>query len=246
MILLLGGTTEGKITAECLDEWEIPYVYSTRHQIHFQGAGKYRYGDLNPSNLRGFCQRYKIQLVLNAAHPFATELHANLAQTLFKLPLYRIVRKEYPRISHSLINYVKDFSELLPQILPLSSLLALSGLKSIPPLKAFWKNKACWIRIMDKDSSQKQAEAWKFPTQYLILGTPQDLKSEKQLIQKLNPSAVLTKESGKEGGLNIKIEACLETQKPLFVLKTPPLPPVFQLILNKKDLRNRLKSHGYT
>ena len=241
MILLLGGTTEGRKLYEWLDAQHIPYLYSTKTPATFLGKGSYRHGPLTEENLLGVCDKYKVRLVLNAAHPFATQLHRLLASQLAHLTLLRYERPTLPRMADPLVHYVKNYQEVLKKLTPFRSLLALTGVQSIPELKPFWTTKPCFIRIMDKSSSRILAEKHHFPKKNLLFGKPQSVAKETALIKKLRVQAVLTKESGALGGLNRKIQSAQRTTTPLFVLERPSLPSSFRLIHNLTSLRPWLK-----
>ena len=73
MILILGGTTEGRIAARTLEEAGKPFYYSTKgdeqevtmhHGIRLQGA-------MDELDLEHCCREHNIQLLVDAAHPFA-------------------------------------------------------------------------------------------------------------------------------------------------------------------------------
>ena len=81
MILVLGGTTEGRIAVETLEEAGHPFYYSTRgdeqevnlhHGIRLHGA-------LDREGIVDFCRQKEIRLLVDAAHPFASQLHLTVA-----------------------------------------------------------------------------------------------------------------------------------------------------------------------
>ena len=75
MILVFGGTTEGRAAVETLDEAGQTYYYSTRgngqqveciHGIRLAGA-------MEVKEMIDFCREHGIQLLVDAAHPTAQE-----------------------------------------------------------------------------------------------------------------------------------------------------------------------------
>ena len=99
MILILGGTTEGRLAVRVADAAGTPYWYSTRgdlqqieckHGTHISGA-------LDEAAMASFCSEHDIRLLVDAAHPFATELHRTVAAVAesLDLPVVRVERK-YP------------------------------------------------------------------------------------------------------------------------------------------------------
>ena len=96
MILVFGGTTEGRIAAKVLDESGAIYYYSTRSDVQdIQLAHGVRLtGTMELAQMKAFCHEHDIALIIDATHPFAQNLHhnvVNLAQQLV-VPLIRLNR----------------------------------------------------------------------------------------------------------------------------------------------------------
>ena len=81
MILILGGTTEGRLAVRVADAAGSPYWYSTRdalqqieclHGTHVSGA-------MDASAMAAFCASHDIRLLVDAGHPFAAGLHQTVA-----------------------------------------------------------------------------------------------------------------------------------------------------------------------
>ncbi|MEG0454319.1 MAG: precorrin-6A/cobalt-precorrin-6A reductase, partial [Bacteroides sp.] len=101
MILILGGTTEGRIAASIVDEGEKTFYYSTKgneqeialkHGVRLAGA-------LDKKELIRFCREKEIRLIIDAAHPFAKELHDTVYYAADELntPVIRYERI-YPKL----------------------------------------------------------------------------------------------------------------------------------------------------
>lgn len=238
MILLFGGTSESKKVAGWLEEAGLDYIYSTKTAVSFDGKGQYRFGPLDKDALEQFCTEHKISCIINASHPFASELHKTVASVYFQGPLIRFERQIPERISNPLVHYVKTYGQALLRFEAkgYKSLLALSGVQSIPELKPFWRRHLCWFRILDRESSRQFAAEHGFPSQQLLFGLPQEKKEEKDLFKKLKPQAVLTKESGLNGKLDVKLEIAVSCQIPIIVLEKPALPPAYLLVYTKEEM----------
>ena len=74
MILVFGGTTEGRKAVEVLEEGGSPYFYSTKtgEQDITLHHGQRIDGALDVKAMLAFCREHDIQLIVDAAHPFAT------------------------------------------------------------------------------------------------------------------------------------------------------------------------------
>lgn len=238
MILLFGGTSEAKQVAAWLEEAGRAYIYSTKTAVSFAGKGRYRYGPLDQQALEAFCGEHKISCIINASHPFATELHQTVASARINIPRIRFERQFPERIDHSLIAYVKNYEQALELITTkgYGSLLALSGVQSIPKLKAFWQKHPCWFRILDREYSRDFAARHRFPAAHLLFGLPQEKEEEVSLLRQLKPEVILTKESGLNGKLDAKIEAALACRIPLIIIEKPALSPTYTLVHTQEEL----------
>jgi precorrin-6x reductase len=243
MILLLGGTTEAKLVANALDEAGINYIYSSRTEIAFEGKGQYRYGSLDKEGLKEFCASHQISFIIDACHPFATELHATVASLSGLLPLIRFEREFSGQVVNPLVKYINDYTEALAVIKAngYQSMLVLTGVQSIPHLRSYWQAHTCWFRILNREYSIDFAARYHFPAQNLLFGLPQEKEAEIQLFNKLNPEVILTKESGLNGKLDEKIQAALTCNIPIFIIKKPELSASFKIAHNLKDLLNTIR-----
>lgn len=73
MILILGGTTEGRIAARTLEESGKPFYYSTKgdEQEVTMHHGIRLYGAMDELDLEHCCREHNIQLLVDAAHPLS-------------------------------------------------------------------------------------------------------------------------------------------------------------------------------
>jgi precorrin-6A/cobalt-precorrin-6A reductase len=240
MILLLGGTTEAKQAAAYLDEVRLNYIYSTRTEVPFEGKGSYRWGNLDPAGLKAFCRINEITLIINACHPFASVLHTTVATIADQIPVIRLER-EFPfRTLHPLVHYIHDYTRALIHIKNTGyrSMLALTGVQSIPLLSTFWQSYLCWFRILERTSSIALAASYNFPAEQLLFGLPQEKEQEIELFHRLKPEIILTKESGLNAKLDAKIEAAIFCHIPIIIIKKPELSSQFQTIHHLQDLHS--------
>ena len=116
MILILGGTTEGRIAARTLEEAGKPFYYSTKgdeqevtmhHGIRLQGA-------MDELDLEHCCREHNIQLLVDAAHPFAIQLHQTVEKVAHTLNLL-VIRFEriYPPRDEEHITWCDDFEDAI-------------------------------------------------------------------------------------------------------------------------------------
>ena len=222
MILIFGGTTEGRRAAQTLEEAGKPFWYSTRsngqdlEMVH----GIRVTGGMNPDEMADFCRKNAIRLIVDAAHPFATELHHNISETAQNLNL-QVIRYERQYEPHTEdICWCRDYETAILQLKEhgIHRLLSLTGVQTINRLSGYWKENECWFRILDRDTSREMAIREGFPEDHLVYYEHEDTAS---LIARLKPQAILTKESGKSGGFPEKIEAARKSGTPVFVVERP-------------------------
>ena len=104
MILVLGGTTEGRIAVQTLEEAGKPFYYSTKgneQEVPLHNGIRLQ-GGMDKDSLESFCRKENISLLIDAAHPFAEELHRNVSETadILQIPVIRYERI-YPRIENN-------------------------------------------------------------------------------------------------------------------------------------------------
>ena len=250
MILVFGGTTEGKQVIEVLEALQLQYIYSTKTEIKVELGicGLYRSGAFSVESLEQFISDKNITAIIHASHPFAEELHKTIevAAEKCEIPVYRLQR-EYPeRIQSSIIYYVNDYEaalKLLNENFRGKTLLGLTGVQTIVKFENFWENNLSYFRILDRPSSKDIALKSNFPENQLILGYPNtSIEAEVALFQQKNIEVVITKESGNSGALSVKIAAAKQCDIPIVIIKKPELPRSFKLVNNKSALLEILKS----
>jgi len=242
MILILGGTTEGRLAVRVADAAGSPYWYSTRgdlqqieckHGTHISGA-------LDEAAMAAFCTNHGIRLLVDAAHPFATELHrtvASVAESL-DLPVVRVERS-YVDEQEGII-WCESYDDAISKLegTGISRLLALTGVQTIGKLRPYWTQHDCWFRILRREESLEKAESQGFPKDRLVYFEEDD---EASLIERLHPQAILTKESGESGGFSLKVAAAQAAGIPIYVVRRPPLPTGFEIVTGEHGLRKAIE-----
>ena len=87
MILIFGGTTEGRIVSSVLDESGKEYYYSTKGAFQEVDLvhGERVSGAMTHEVMRDFIREKDIHLVVDAAHPFAAVLHKTIGEVTAEL-----------------------------------------------------------------------------------------------------------------------------------------------------------------
>lgn len=226
MILLFGGTTEGRSATKALEESGSPFYYSTSsegQEVEMVNGIRLS-GKMDASSIFSFCKEHDIRLLVDAAHPFAENLHKNIlvAASQLKLPVIRYERI-YPERSKDII-WCDDFDDgtIKMEKMGIGNLLVLTGVKSISKLKEFRKHHDCFFRILDRDESKSIAMSEGVPSDHLLYYGNEDLDL---VVDKNAIHAILTKESGLSGGFTDKVDWALSRGLQVFAISRPTYPP---------------------
>lgn len=247
MILVLGGTTEGRLVVKVLDEAGKSYFYSTRGELQQVSCrnGERVTGGMDEQKMEEFCRSNGIQLLVDAAHPFAVQLHKTVEQVSRKLNLnvVRFERKYPPRTDE--VIWCKDYNDAVLRLKEdgISRLLALTGVQTIGKLRDFWADEnlkpECWFRILDREESLSLAIGQGFDASRLVYYHEDE--PEAQLMEKIKPQAVLTKESGESGGFVEKLDASRSLGIPVYAVCRPLLPDSFITVTGIHGLRKAVE-----
>ena len=234
MILVFGGTTEGRKAVEVLEEGGSTYFYSTKtgEQDITLHHGQRIDGALDAEAMQTFCREHDIRLIVDAAHPFASQLHQTIAQASESLNIPTIrYERIYPK-RDSEITWINDYSQIPNDI---HSLLATTGVQSISKLKPLEAaGIKIFYRILNRESSialaQKQGAS---PEQLCYYEDPKDVSVE--------ADAILLKESGLSGGFQEKVDAAKARGMRIIALKRPQTPEIFTIVNGPYGLRRMVE-----
>ena len=234
MILVFGGTTEGRKAVEVLEEGGSPYFYSTKtgeqditlqHGVRIDGA-------LDEAAMMHFCTEHGIRMIVDAAHPFAALLHQTIAKTAsaLSLPVVRFERI-YPPCDPA-ITWIDDYTQIPRDI---HSLLATTGVQSISKLKPLEADGiSIFYRILNRPSSIALAlKQGATQAQLCYYDDPNDIP--------VQVDAILLKESGLSGGFTEKVEAAKACGMRVIAIKRPEQPKSFIVVDGPYGLRRMVE-----
>ena len=272
MILILGGTTEGRLAVRVADAAGSPYWYSTRgdlqqveclHGTHITGA-------MDEPAMTAFCAGHGIRLLVDAAHPFASELHrtvASVAESL-DLPVVRVERV-YPdfeagempgqaghdgrsQVGHdgcgqaaghdsTVIRWCDDYVDAMRQL----EADGITRLLALTGVQTIGKLRPYWSRHGDcRFRILRREESLEKAVRE---GFPTENlvyyeeDDDAALIARLRPQAILTKESGESGGFPEKVAAARAAGIPVYAVRRPSLPAGFEIVTGEHGLRKAIE-----
>ena len=241
MILLFGGTTEGRKAITELEEAGQVFYYSTKtgeqdvplhHGMAVQGA-------MDAGAMTAFCREHDIRLLIDAAHPFAAQLHQTVADVAVSMgiPAIRFERL-YPERDSSLV-WCDDFQDAVNRFSE-QSLLATTGVQTIGLLQPLEKRGVkMWYRILPRQSSIALAKRQGATDGQLCFY--QEDEDDTALFRRLRPEAVIMKESGLSGGFVDKVNAAQQSGIKVYVVKRPPVSDVFHTVNGEHGLRRMVE-----
>ncbi len=245
MILIFGGTTEGRIAAKVCEMAAKGYLYATKgeDQKLVASYSEQIYGAMDQADIESLINSKSVELIIDAAHPYAETLHTNIAQaaTQRETPSIRFERLNSD-LTYKKLHYFETLQEVAEHIKSESifDIIALTGVKSAAIFAPIAKSHRLTLRIMDRDESQQIIEQVGFPNENIIyynLGASDNYNLNK------NIGAIVTKESGESGGYSEKIRLAESLDIPIFVVKRPKLPSYTSTIYGEYGLRREIEKN---
>lgn len=225
-ILIFGGTTEGRVAAHTLARASHTFYYSSvdgRQDIDIDTLVHVT-GRKDTAAIEEFIADHNIGLVIDAAHPFASDLHANItaACSARHIPVVRLERPDTPASAEA--SYHPDLQSLVDALRADGHrrILLLSGAKTLAAFAPLIdETHDIYARILDRDDSRRMAaDAGLDPSHLFYL----DGDTPAAIIARCRPDAIVTKESGTSGGLDEKVDTARRRHIPLYILSRPALP----------------------
>lgn len=234
MILVFGGTTEGRRTTEVLEKAGATYYYSTKtgEQDVSLHHGEHINGAMDAEAMKAFVDKHGIRLIVDAAHPFASHLHQTVVYVASEkqIPIIRYERIYPPRDPD--ITWIDDYSQVPTDI---HSLLATTGVQSIAKLKPLEaKGIKVYYRILPRESSIRLAKEQGATDEQLLF-------YEDSAVIDVETEAVLLKESGLSGGFQEKVDVAKAKGMRIIVLKRPATPSIYHIVNGPHGLRQAVE-----
>ena len=226
MILLLGGTTESLEIADLLNKYQYPFILTVTTsyglelaRLHTKKVLKLK---LTFVGIKQFFQVHKINLVIDATHPFAKIISQNIIQAckLYQVEYIRFERKESPKTAPNL-KFVNSLQEACRYLNKTKGKIYLStGSKTAGIYAKNLGVSRLQIRILPTlEAIKKVREAGFLINQIDGLYGPFSVNLNLALFKRAQAKIVVTKDSGKNGGVQEKIAACKKLKLICLVIK---------------------------
>ena len=227
-IWLIGGTRDSADIALAIAKTQIPSIVTVTTisaQNLYSDNFPVRIGSLSLKQMAQFCLQENIVAIVDASHPFATEVSQNAiaAARLRDIPYLRYER------AHCLLlaqNLTLDSFETLfnGDYLQEHRVLLTVGCKVLPQFKPWHDRATLFARVLPKVNSLQIALDSGFTSDRIITMRPPISKElETALWQQWQISLVVTKASGKAGGEDIKHQVADSLGIPLITIARPKI-----------------------
>ncbi len=238
-VLLLSGTTEGPLLAQAL----LKTGFAVRATVTRPEACTSLFGSpererpdaliveahgFTEQSLADFLARGEADLVLDATHPFAVRI-TRIAHAVCRrlgVPFVRYQRPDWdPPHGTRLVDSFAEAAELL---LSLSKRVLLTiGAKQLKHFAHLQNRLVLIARILPCVASLGQALAAGFtPDRLLCLRPPFSREFNRAVLQEYRADVLLTKASGREGGVVEKVLAAFDLGLEVVMIRRPELPDI--------------------
>lgn len=229
-IVLFGGTTEGKLLVEYMEQQEIAsYVcVATEYGKEVLPAAmkccEVLVGRMNREQMVDFFRWKKIRLVLDATHPYAVEVTQNITWACGKMGIHyiRIGRETTPEESGAV--YVASAQEAADYLgRQEGNALLTTGSKELKYFRSVTNYKQRFFaRILPVEQAIRMAEGYGFRGEHLICGKgPFCVEQNVRMIEECHAKYLVTKDTGVQGGFPEKAEAARQVGICLLVIQRP-------------------------
>lgn len=235
-VLIYSGTTEGRMLAEQLAEARIASVVSvaTEYGELVMESSSYievRRGRLSLEEMCALMQEESFEAVVDATHPFATVVTETIAKSVAEcnqgIPLYRLRRDTRADIDFEKaqeVQYCKDVTEAVAILKNTTgNILLTTGSKDLEHFAAEQKlTKRLYARVLPSVESitlcAKQGLEGK---QVIAMQGPFSVEMNRAILEQYQIQVMVTKESGRTGGLDEKLEAARSVGALCLVIGSP-------------------------
>lgn len=233
-ILIFAGTTEGRELAEFLQNYDVQVLVSTATEygkacINERENIEVMSGRLNQEEMEDLIRDKRIDLVLDATHPFAVLVTEHIRAACRKEKVrYIRCRREAEDIREMLekkkvvqVDSVAEAADYLKRtegnILIATGSKELRVYTEIPDYR-----ERCYVRVLSTKAAVEESISLGFEGKHLIaMQGPFSKEMNQATLQQVGAKYFVTKESGKAGGFAEKAEAAEKAEVTLVVVGRP-------------------------
>ena len=183
-------------------------------------------GRLDLEGFSNLIREKQVKKVADASHPFAEIVSRTVREAC------RITGIPYQRVERTVIDYDYDRIHVVPDVREAVSclndmegpVLLTTGVNTAAQYYAGVSeaSERLYIRVLDTPASYEGCRNAGFPDEH-VFGEmpPYSVEDNLRLIKKTGARVMVSKDSGKTGGVDIKVEACKASGIPMILIQTP-------------------------
>lgn len=233
-ILLLGGVTEALAIARLLGPEHV-YSLAGIGRIPQDLACQVRVGGYGGADgLADYLRRERIELLIDATHPYAAQISANAAQAAKAagIPCWALRRPAWQPQPGDDWREVEGWDALIDALAPFKRPLFTLGREPLQHLEDIPAHQFWTLRALEACPGNERCE---------VIGArgPFHLEDERALFERRQIDVLVSKNSG-SAATEPKLEVARERGVPVLVLKRPELPEVDRLFGSVAQLREAL------
>ena len=229
MILILGGTSEGRQLAEQLIDEGYNCLVSVVSMLgkSFTGSRvETRVGPLTLDSLKQLILKRQITLVIDVSHPYAAEISkiGLIAAEELNIEIWRLERLPVQLPESPQLIRVADYQQALSVLLNADGgVLFTIGAKRLAYFKTLWEQgRSVWVKVYPEVASLESCKAIGLrPEQIFAFHGSGNRELFTALLRQTNVQWIVTKNSGIAGGTDIKVAVGLELGKQILVIDRP-------------------------
>ncbi|HEY4544555.1 MAG TPA: precorrin-6A reductase [Tissierellaceae bacterium] len=220
MIWIIGGTTEGRSLVERIkDKDNFIVTVATESGKEFLDTDNYKVGRMTLEEMNQFIIDNKIKVIIDLTHPFAKIVSANARKVASDNNIeYIRYTREYVNIENGiLVDSYEDAFEYLKDIK--GTVFFTTGSNMISEFERVRGTNRFIYRVLPAiESINKCVENNVHIKDIVAMVGPFSKDMNIAMFREFKPDYIVTKDSGKIGGTDEKIEACLELGiKPIII-----------------------------
>ena len=228
-ILLFGGTTEGREIACYFEKNKIVSYVSVASDYGKEVLPAMEFcsvltGRMNADEMVHFIAERKINLVVDATHPYAVEVSENIKEAVKKQPVsyVRIVREQDELVEDG--KYFKNLDMLIAYLnTTKGNILVTTGSKELGVFcKVDGFGDRVFARVLPVEQVIRSCRELGFLEEHIITGKgPFSQDENESCLRKINGKYLVTKDTGKQGGFFEKVSAARNVGAQILILERP-------------------------
>lgn len=224
-ILIFAGTTEGRELSEKLASYRLNHIVCVATEYGEIVLKKNDYanvhkGRMDEDGMVSFMRNLELSFVVDATHPFAKDVTKNIesASKRAGIRYLRLSRDTSVSVLYDRIRKFASFEECSQALSELDgNVLLTTGSKDIDVFKDI--KERIYVRVLPSTDSIEKCYSAGIESDHIIaMQGPFSAAMNEILIREYSIRVLVTKESGRAGGINEKIQAARNAKIPVYMI----------------------------